>query len=101
MPPFFDVIRDPVFAEPAIINRHAWFVSYRGTVYPVDLSSDETSFGAAWPLLSHDEAAANWKPGGLQSISADPTKSVIYVLMHQGGEWKLTRRRARKSGCMI
>ena len=85
--PFFDIARDPVFAEPVIVYRHAWFVSYRGTVYPVDLSRDETAFAAAWPLLSHDEAAANWKPGGLQSISADPTNSVIYVLMHQGGEW--------------
>ena len=37
--PFFDVEKDPVFQLPAMIDKKAYFVSYHGIVYPMDLSS--------------------------------------------------------------
>jgi len=85
--PFFDIARDPVFALPAIIGQRAWFVGYHGTVHPVDLSANEAAPGAPWPLLSSGEAAANWKPGGLQELGVNSREGLLYVLMHQGGEW--------------
>jgi methylamine dehydrogenase heavy chain len=43
--------------------------------------------GAPWPLVTKDEREQNWKPGGFQVLSVDPGRGLLYVLMHQGGEW--------------
>jgi len=84
---FFDPEKDPVWALPAVIGNEAYFVSYHGTVYPVDLSTDPATPGKSWPLLSSDEIAKNWRPGGVQQFSVHQKKSLLYILMHQGGEW--------------
>lgn len=85
--PFFDPDKDPVYALPAIVGTTAYFLSYGGTIYPVDLSTDPATPGASWSLLSADEAAKKWKPGGIQALAVHPKAGLLYVLMHQGGEW--------------
>jgi methylamine dehydrogenase heavy chain len=85
--PFFNPDTDPVYALPAIIAQTAYFLSYGGKVYPVDLSSDPATAGAPWSLLSAGEVAKNWKPGGIQALAVHQKKGLLYVLMHQGGEW--------------
>jgi len=85
--PFFDPDKDPVYAIPAVIGTQAYFLSYGGTVYPVDLSTDPATPGKPWPLLTPAEAAKQWKPGGVQQLAVNRGKGLLYVLMHQGGEW--------------
>jgi methylamine dehydrogenase heavy chain len=85
--PFFDPDKDPVYALPAIVGKEAYFLSYHGKVYPVDLSTDPATPGKPWSLLSAAEAKANWKPGGVQQLAVNESKGLLYVLMHQGGEW--------------
>jgi methylamine dehydrogenase heavy chain len=85
--PFFDPDKDPVYALPAIVGKQAYFLSYNGAVYPVDLSSDPETPGQSWSLLSAEEAAKGWKPGGVQQLAVHRGKGLLYVLMHQGGEW--------------
>ncbi|HEY6394565.1 MAG TPA: amine dehydrogenase large subunit [Candidatus Binataceae bacterium] len=85
--PFFNPDKDPVYALPAIIGKQAYFLSYGGKIYPVDLSSDPATPGEPWPLLTADEKKKNWKPGGVQALAVHQNNGQIYVLMHQGGEW--------------
>ncbi len=85
--PFFDPDKDPVFALPAMVGTQAYFLSYHGTIYPVDLSTDPATPEKPWPLLSGDEAAKNWKPGGVQQLAVHAKRGLLYVLMHRGGEW--------------
>src|ERR1700688_2969832 len=64
--PFFDVEKDPVFAVPAIIGEQAYFVSYHGVVYPIDMSFSPPSAGGSWPLMTDQEKQEGWRPGGRQ-----------------------------------
>jgi methylamine dehydrogenase heavy chain len=85
--PFFDPDKDPVYATPAVIGTQAYFLSYNGKVYPVDLSTDPATPGESWSLLSPDQIKEKWKPGGIQQLAVHRDKGLIYILMHQGGEW--------------
>jgi methylamine dehydrogenase heavy chain len=85
--PFFDVEKDPVFGVPGMIGGQAYFVSYHGTVYPVDISQSPANPVPSWELLSASEKQERWRPGGYQPVCAYARYSLLYVLMHQGGEW--------------
>ncbi len=85
--PFFDVEKDPVFALPAMIDKQAYFVSYHGTVYPMDMSQSPPNPGQSWPLLTDKDKEEGWRPGGWQPLSGYAEDHLIFVLMHRGGEW--------------
>ena len=85
--PFFDVDKDPVFALPAMIGTQAYFVSYHGVVYPMDLSSSPPSAGDTWSLLTDQDKREGWRPGGWQPVSYYAESHLMFVLMHRGGEW--------------
>ncbi len=85
--PFFDVEKDPVFQLPALMDNKAYFVSYHGMVYPMDLGSSPAEPGDPWSMLSDKEKADGWRPGGWQPVSGYAPGHLIFVLMHQGGEW--------------
>ncbi len=85
--PFFDVEKDPVFALPAMIGKQAYFVSYHGVAYPMDLSSNPPNPGDSWPLLTDKDRQEGWRPGGWQPVSYYAEDHLMFVLMHRGGEW--------------
>ncbi len=85
--PFFDVEKDPVFALPAMIEKQAYFVSYHGVVYPMDMSSSPSTPGDSWPLVTDKEKQEGWRPGGWQPVSYHAEDHLLFVLMHRGGEW--------------
>jgi methylamine dehydrogenase heavy chain len=85
--PFFDPGKDPVFDQPVIVGSKAYFDSYHGLIYPVDLSGDTAQAATAWPLTTDDDRKGNWRPGGWLSIAVSEKGDALYVLMHQGGEW--------------
>ncbi len=85
--PFFDVEKDPVFALPAMIDKQAYFVSYHGIAYPMDMSSNPSNPGGSWPLLTDKDKEEGWRPGGWQPLSYYAQDHIIFVLMHRGGEW--------------
>ncbi len=85
--PFFDPEKDPVFSVPAVIGKRAYYASYHGMVYPVDWEADPPIAGAPWPMLSGEDRKAGWRPGGYQPLAAYAPGKLIYILMHQGGEW--------------
>ena len=86
--PFFDIEKDPVFGVPARVGDDAYFVSYHGTVYPMNLASNPAAAGGSWSLLSDSERQAGWLPGGYQPLWGNAAKGLLFVLMHQGGgDW--------------
>jgi len=85
--PFFNVDKDPVFDQPVMIGTTVYFVSYYGMVYPVDLSGDTAKPGDGWSMLSADDKAAHWLPGGWELEGVSPGRGLLYVLMHQGKDW--------------
>ena len=85
--PFFDVEKDPVFQLPAIIDKKGYFVSYHGMVYPMDLGSSPAQPVTAWSMLSDQEKKDGWRPGGWQPVAGYAPGHLMFVLMHQGGEW--------------
>jgi methylamine dehydrogenase heavy chain len=85
--PFFDPEKDPVYAYPAVVGNEDYYVTYHGMVHPMGTSGDPPSAGAAWSLVSEEEKVQGWRPGGAQPIWGHSADGLIYVLMHQGGEW--------------
>jgi methylamine dehydrogenase heavy chain len=85
--PFFNVEKDPVFDLPAMFGKEAVFVSYRGTVYPMDLSASPPRPGETWSVLTDSQKRDGWRPGGWQPVSGHARNHLLFVLMHRGGEW--------------
>jgi methylamine dehydrogenase heavy chain len=85
--PFFNPDKDPVWPLPAIVGHEGYFLSYHGMIYPMNLAADPATPSAPWSILTPEEEKASWKPGGIQNMAVDARRGLIYVLMHQGGEW--------------
>jgi methylamine dehydrogenase heavy chain len=85
--PFFDPSKDPVFDQPALVGTKAYFDSYYGNLYQVDLSGTEAKADAPWSLITAADKAGKWRPGGWQTVAVEPKSGVLLVLMHQGGDW--------------
>jgi methylamine dehydrogenase heavy chain len=83
--PFFDPKADPV-TEKAVRWGDTWvFVSFKGVVYPVDVSGDQPEPGKNWALFSEAERGVSWRPGGIQHLAVHEASGKLYALVHQGG----------------
>ncbi len=78
---FFDSNEDPLFEKPVITDGIAYFQSFTGLVYPVDLTGKRPVIGDTWSLLG--EADEGWRPGGWQLNAVNG--STLYILMHPDG----------------
>ncbi len=84
--PFFDPQADPV-TEKAVRWEDTWiFVSFKGDVYPVDVSGDQPKPGKTWSLFSEAERGESWRPGGIQHLAVHEASGKLYSLVHQGGK---------------
>ena len=81
---FFDIDADALFERPAMINGIAYFPTFNGNLREVDLKGDKAVPGDSWSLVTSQERAANWRPGGMQLSSADSAGN-MYLLMHKDG----------------
>jgi methylamine dehydrogenase heavy chain len=83
---FFDPVSDPV-TEKAVRHGDRWlFVSFEGTVHPVDVSGDEPRPEETWSLLAEEDRSDSWKIGGHQHLAVHRASGRLYSLMHQGGD---------------
>ena len=80
--PFFDVENDPLMEKPAMHDGVAYFPSFLGNVYPVDLNTSVPVVGEPWSLVGDEEGG--WRPGGLQ-LAASDASGRLYILMHPDG----------------
>ena len=85
--PFFDPDTDPVLEHPAVADGRYYFVSYGGTVHPVDVRGDAPAFDDPFSLLTAADEEAGWWPGGWQVAAVHEGTNRLYTLMHQGAPW--------------
>ena len=83
--PFFNIDRDPVFAQGVPVPAGVLFLSFLGDVYQADLSGAEPKFTAPWPLVSAQQRG-HWRPGGQQVAAYQPHTKRLYVPMHRGAD---------------
>lgn len=79
--PFFDSNEVPLFEKPVFVDGMAYFQSFTGLVYPVDLSAKRPVINDTWSLLGEDDAG--WRPGGWQFNAV--SGSTLFILMHPEG----------------
>ena len=48
---------------------------------------DDIDISNAWSMMSEEDTEENWRPGGSQLKSAHEGTGLMYILMHQGGEY--------------
>lgn len=84
--PFFDSENDPVFEHAAQhrASGQAFFISYKGVVYPTKLDG-MPKVGESWQL--QEPGDEGWRPGGWQLAAFHAATNRLFVLMHQGGPW--------------
>jgi len=82
---FNDIDGDALFMKTGDAAGLTHFPTFTGNVRPVNLRGEVAQVGEAWSLVSAEERAAGWRPGGWQVISGD-ARARIYVLMHEGGK---------------
>ena len=80
--PFFDADNDPLMERAAMHDGIAYFPTFLGNVYPVNLSGRTPVVDEPWSLIGDEEGG--WRPGGLQLAGSDSTGR-LYVLMHPDG----------------
>lgn len=78
---FFNSDTSPIFERPAVIGGTAYFPSFAGLVYPVDISGSVAKVGEPWNLVPEAERAKKWAPAGLGLVDKDD-QGRLYVIMH-------------------
>ena len=84
---FFSVEDDPVFDRPVPFNGGWLLVSHLGQVFHVTVDGDDINISDAWTIISEEDAEEKWRPGGSQLKSVHEGTGLMYILMHQGGEF--------------
>lgn len=84
--PFIDVAKDPVFVNAVRSGNTYWFTSFNGSVHSADFTGASPVYGAPWKLVTAQEAAAGWRPGGLQQTALHAGTQRLFVAMHQGAD---------------
>lgn len=79
---FFDVENDPLMEKPVVYDGIAYFPSFLGNIYPVDLNGSVPVVGDPWSMTGDEEGG--WRPGGLQ-LSGNDAEGNLYFLMHPEG----------------
>jgi methylamine dehydrogenase heavy chain len=84
---FFDIKVDPVFDKP-VATADGWLLtSYLGQVREASVEGDDIVISEPWSLLSDEELAAGWRPGGGQLVSYHQGLDLLFVLMNPDGEF--------------
>jgi len=80
---FFDANNDPLMEKAAMVDGVAYFPTFLGRMFPIDLNGSEPVVGEPWSLIGDEEGG--WRPGGL-AVTATDSSGHIYILMHPGGK---------------
>lgn len=78
--PFNDIDNDAMFMKSTTIDDIEYFVTFTGNVRPINLTGKHPVVMDSWSLVTKQERAANWRPGGWQVLTSDAAGR-LYVLM--------------------
>jgi methylamine dehydrogenase heavy chain len=80
---FFDIEKDPVFAQAIPLSDGYAFVSFLGQVHEVDFTQPKPVMRAPWPLMAVSDKGT-WRPGGVQIGAVHRSRGLLFVPMHRG-----------------
>ena len=81
----FDPNNDPVFEAYGQSGKTGYFPTFSGNILPVKLSDKAAGPGTAWSLVTDEERAQGWRPGGNLPIVND-NQGRLHILMHPDGK---------------
>lgn len=84
---FFSVDDDAVFDHPVPFDGGWLLVSHHGQVFHVTVDGDDIDISRPWSMIGDEDAEEDWRPGGAQLKSVHEGTGLMYILMHQGGEY--------------
>jgi methylamine dehydrogenase heavy chain len=79
---FFDVAVDPMMEKAVMYGGIAYFPTFHGNIFPIDLNGSTPVVGEPWSMVGDEEGG--WRPGGLQ-LAANDSSGHLYFLMHPEG----------------
>jgi len=79
---FFDVAVDPMMEKAVMHGGIAYFPTFHGNIFPIDLNGSTAVVGEPWSMVGDEEGG--WRPGGLQ-LAANDSSGHLYFLMHPEG----------------
>ncbi len=83
--PLFDPVKDPVTEKGVRVGDTWWFATFSGEMVPIETTAKGTRAGQKWSLLDDVAKAEQWRPGGMQHLTAHLATKRLYSLMHVGG----------------
>ena len=81
----FDPDNDALFIAGAPGWDKTVFVSFLGNVHVMNFSGPVATQDVPWPLVTGEDAANGWRPGGYQLVAYSRATGQIYVGMHAHG----------------
>ena len=83
---FFVVEEDAVYDRPVRTEDGWLLISHAGKAF--DVTRDDTQIMISeWSILSDADVEEKWLPGGGQLKTVHQNLGLLYILMHQGGEF--------------
>lgn len=83
---FFVVEEDAVYDHPTETEDGWLLISHAGKAF--DLTRNGTALEISdWSILTDDDSEEKWLPGGHQLKTVNKQYGLLYILMHQGGEF--------------
>ena len=79
---FYQVDKDPLFLQPAVIGTTAYFVSRGGNIQPVNLARDKPEISPSWPLITPEQRADGWRTAD-GSFAAGDGNGSLYVRVYR------------------
>jgi len=84
---FFVLEEDAVFDRP-VQTQNGWLlVSHAGNAFNVSTDGARIDISDPWPIVTEEDVQEEWLPGGDQLKTVHQELGLLYVLMHQGGEY--------------
>ncbi len=82
---FFDLEEDPIYDKP-VPTKDGWLLmSFGGKVMEAVANKGKISISDSWSLVTEEDTAEKWRPGGGQHVEYHQDLDLMFVLMHQGG----------------
>jgi len=92
----FDADADAWFHHAEQLGDRYWFVSFKGMLTELDLGGPVAVVKSARSLVTAQQQAAGWRPGGYQLFSVDPAGRYLVVGMHDKGTEGSHKRPAKQ-----
>ncbi|MGI9262488.1 MAG: amine dehydrogenase large subunit [Woeseiaceae bacterium] len=84
---FFELTEDPIYDRPQRTDNGWFLFTNGGDGFNVTTSGGTITISSAFNIVSEEDAAEGWWPGGGELASVHRDLGLLYVTMHQGEQY--------------